>query len=101
MRRHYESGIRYQVMDGLGPRPTDSVLMRHYDALVDAAVAERIGGAAPAAASRAPSPAAARPAPASASPAAPAAAAPAAAASSSSSGDGGGFLGWLKRLFGG
>ena len=84
LRRHYE-----QMQQVARSVPTDSVLRRHYEQMEQAARSgagtdRAPGPAEPASPPREP-PAATRPAP-----------APPAAAS-----QGGGFLGWLKRLFGG
>ena len=95
LRRHYE-----QMQEAARLVPTDSVLHRHYEQMQEAArsgvaatrtpepaapaAPEPPGGSSPAAA---PEPPPSRPAP------APEPAAP--------SQGGGGFFGWLKRLFGG
>ena len=87
LRRHYE-----QMQAARASIPTDSVLRRHYEQMQQAARSSIGSGRAPEPAAPAsprreqPTPAASRPA-----------AAPEPAASS----QGGGFLGWLKRLFGG
>ena len=90
LRRHHE-----QMQQAARLIPTDSVLRRHYEQMQQA-VRSGVGGAraaAPAEPAPAPSepPAARRPAPEPAS-SRPAPSAPA---------QGGGFFGWLKRLFGG
>ena len=77
LRRHHE-----QMQAARSSVPTDSVLRRHYEQMQQAARSS--GGS-----SRAPEPAA------------PAASRPAAAPEPAVSSQGGGFLGWLKRLFGG
>ena len=94
LRRHYE-----QMQKAARLVPTDSVLRRHYEQMQEAA---RSGVAAtptpePAAPAAAPEPSAAS-SPAAAPESAPARPAPATAVPSQG---GGGFFGWLKRLFGG
>ena len=89
LRRHYE-----QMQHAASLVPTDSVLRRHYEQMEQAArsrvgsgpAAEPAQPAAPPPETPPETPAASRPAP-RPEPAAPA--------------EGGGFLGWLKRLFGG
>ena len=84
LRRHYE-----QMQHAASLVPTDSVLRRHYEQMEQAARSGVGSGPAAEAQPAAPppeTPAASRPAP-PPEPAAPA--------------EGGGFLGWLKRLFGG
>ena len=78
LRRHYE-----QMQEAARLVPTDSVLRRHYEQMQEAARSSAAAVSAPEPAA----PAAPEPAP---SP--PASAAPS---------QGGGFFGWLKRLFGG
>lgn len=107
LRRHYVQQALGSILATMPPRPTDSVLRRHFDAtvrtrLIDlvgadaAAIVLGDGAAVKAAPAPTTSPAAPRGAPRSAAPSP-----RAAAGSSRSSGQGGGFFGWLKRLFGG
>ena len=92
LRRHYE-----QMQEAARLVPTDSVLRRHYEQMQEAARSSVAAVAAPEpAAPAAPEPpAASRPAAAPEPAPSPPPSAPAAP------GQGGGFLGWLKRLFGG
>ena len=87
LRRHHE-----QMQAARASVPTDSVLRRHYEQMQQAARSS--GGS-----SRAPEPAA--PASPRREQPTPAASRPAAAPEPAASSQGGGVLGWLKRLFGG
>ena len=91
LRRHYE-----QMQLAAGDVPTDSVLRRHHEQMQSAT--ESSAGSA-----RAPDPVepAATPAEPPASQPEPTPAPRPAAGAPADSGQGGGFLGWLKRLFGG
>ena len=91
LRRHYE-----QMQQAARDVPTDSVLRRHHEQMQSATESSAEHARAPDPAEPAatpPEPPASRPEPAPAPQ--PAASAPA------GSSQGGGFLGWLKRLFGG
>ena len=80
LRRHHESAAEFRRQESLAGPPSDSVLRRHYEQLLNAA-------STPAAARRAPpTPEAAR--------------SPAPQPPARHSGSGGGFLAWLRRLFG-
>ena len=95
LRRHYE-----QMQQAARDVPTDSVLRRHHEQMQQAARSSAGPARAPEPAEPAstpPEPPASQPEPAPAPEPAPSRPAPAPAAS----GQGGGFLGWLKRLFGG
>ena len=79
LRRHYE-----QMQEAARLVPTDSVLRRHYEQMQEAARSSAAAVPAPAASRPAAAP---EPAPSPPAPAAPS--------------QGGGFFGWLRRLFGG
>ena len=87
LRRHHE-----QMQAARSSVPTDSVLRRHYEQMQQATRSS--GGS-----SRAPEPAA--PASPRREQPTPAVSRPAATPEPAASSQGGGFLGWLKRLFGG
>ena len=91
LRRHHE-----QMQRAARDVPTDSVLRRHYEQMQQAAGANADGDRAeePAQPAATPPEPAGRPEPTPAPQ-------PAAAAAPATSSQGGGFLGWLKRLFGG
>ena len=95
LRRHYE-----QMQQAARDVPTDSVLRRHHEQMQQAARSSAGPARAPKPAEPAstpPEPPASQPEPTPAPEPAASRPAPAPAAS----GQGGGFLGWLKRLFGG
>ena len=101
--RHYE-----QMRQAVRAVPADSVLRRHHDQMQQAARLEADSSRAPEPVERTPAPEAATPAspaPTAAEPASPEpppAARPAdTPAPAASAQGGGGFIGWLKRLFGG
>ena len=111
LRRHYE-----QMQSAARFLPTDSVLRRHHDQMRQAARSEAEPNRVPEPVERTPAPEPAKPASAapeavdSVSPAhepaepaspEPAASQPAPSAPAVSAQGGGGFIGWLKRLFGG
>ena len=79
LRRHHESAAEFRRQDSLARPPTDSVLRRHYEQHLNAATAA-------ASTPRAPTPEAAR--------------SPAPRPPVRQSSPGGGFLAWLRRLFG-
>ena len=103
LRRHYE-----QTWQAARAVPTDSVLRRHHDQMQQAVRLEAESSRAPESAERtpapeaatpaSPAPEAAEPAPLEPQPATRPADTPAPAVSAQG---GGGFIGWLKRLFGG
>ena len=97
LRRHHQ-----QMQQAARLVPTDSVLRRHYEQMQQAARASVGPGGAPEPEEAAPPrpvepPAASRPA----APREPAPSRPAAAPEPAPTSQGGGFFGWLKRLFGG
>ena len=91
LRRHYEQMQRAALV------PTDSVLRRHYEQMQQAARSGIEAGRAPEPVESASPPrrAASRPAP------EPTASRPAPVSEPVATGQGGGFFGWIKRLFGG
>ncbi|AMK75477.1 MULTISPECIES: hypothetical protein [Methylomonas] len=42
LRRHFVSQLRWEIEAALHPRPTDSILQRHYDALVTIKLEQRL-----------------------------------------------------------
>lgn len=42
LRRHFISHLRREIEAALHPRPTDSILQRHYDALVEIKLEQRL-----------------------------------------------------------